>query len=278
MTLREDLTLGLALRACRAALARRPAGLLTDLDGTISPIVLNPSHAAVLPGCRVALAAFAQQLDIVAVLSGRRPEDVRAIVQLDGVEYYGVHGLARWTPEGTVVHPQAAAFVESIRVVQRELRRRLAMPGVAFELKGPCLAIHYRQAPAPDAAQTAILNAARELADVHGLAIAEGRMVVELRPPLPLGKGTVVEEVARAHSLAGLVYLGDDRTDMDAFLAVRAWRESGPGRRGVAIVVASSETPRAVVDAADYALSDVPAVEHLLTQLARPSTAGSPPS
>jgi trehalose 6-phosphate phosphatase len=257
-----------AVGAGQHALAQRPAGLLTDVDGTISPIALDPKAAVVLPGAREALAALVHQIEFVGVLSGRRAEDARAMVGVEGVEYFGVHGMVHWTPEGTLVHAEAAEFITLMNDATREVSERLDIPGVLIEPKGPVVAFHYRQAGNPAAARLRILRELHAVARGNGLAVAEGRMVVELRPPPPFGKGWLVEDLASALGLAGLVYLGDDRTDIEAFYAIRAWREAAPGRLGVALAVASPEMPPAIVEAADYVVDDVPAVELFLKQLA----------
>jgi trehalose-phosphatase len=262
-----------AVHACRAALASRPAGLLTDVDGTISPIVQDPSTAKVLPGCRDALATLARQIDFVGVLSGRRAEDARAMVGVDGIEYFGVHGMVRWTPEGTLVHAEAAEFVTLIDDAYADIMQRLHLPGIIVEHKGPCLAVHYRQTADPQAAREHVLQELQHIADEDALVVAEGRMVIELRPPPPFGKGWLVEDLAAERSLASLVCLGDDRTDIDAFHALRAWRGEADGRCGVALAVASPEMPAMLFEAADYVLDDVPAVELLLRQLALPESA-----
>src|SRR6186997_1883018 len=45
----DKFSFSLAVDACVEALGHRPAGVVTDVDGTIAPIVLDPSQAAVLP-------------------------------------------------------------------------------------------------------------------------------------------------------------------------------------------------------------------------------------
>src|SRR5688572_536250 len=141
-----------------------------------------------------------------------------------------------------------------------ELNQRLHVEGVTIENKGPCLAVHYRQALEPAQARSAILDELGVIAQEDGLAVAEGRMVVELRPPPPLGKGWLLEDLAAERGLKGLIYLGDDRTDIEAFDALREWRDADPGRIGVALAVASPEMPPTLIEAADFVLDDVPAV------------------
>ncbi|HEV7664378.1 MAG TPA: trehalose-phosphatase, partial [Chloroflexota bacterium] len=80
-------------------LAAGRAGLVTDVDGTISPIVARPEDAAVLPAARDALAGLSHLLSMVAVVSGRRASDARAMVGVDGLVYVGNHGLERWTAD-----------------------------------------------------------------------------------------------------------------------------------------------------------------------------------
>lgn len=92
-------------------------------------------------------------------------------------------------------------------------------------------------------------------------------MVIELRPP-GVGKGRCVARLAAERALNGVVCVGDDQTDAEAFAALRSWRESAPGRRGVALAVASAEMPRALLAHADYVLKDVAAVEAFLLELA----------
>jgi trehalose 6-phosphate phosphatase len=144
----------------------------------------------------------------------------------------------------------------------------LSHDGILVEEKGPALAVHYRKTVDPARMREVVLQELADIAKATGLTLFEGRMVVELRPPLPLGKGWSLAEIARSYGLASLVYIGDDRTDIEAFEALVEWREEAPSRHGVALAVASPEMPPALRLAADYLLDDVPAVELLLRQLA----------
>ncbi len=112
----------------------------------------------------------------------------------------------------------------------------------ALEDKGTVISIHYRSSPQPAAARQAILEASKRVLPQDGLIIAEGKMVVEVRPPLAIDKGTVVRDLVREHGLRGIVYLGDDLTDVDAFRAVRELREEGEVL-GLTAGVAGAEAP-----------------------------------
>jgi hypothetical protein len=79
----------------------------------------------------------------------------------------------------------------------------------------------------------------------------------------------LVKELARERGLGAVVYLGDDRTDVEAMEAVEAWRTQAPNRYGVNVAVSSVEMPPSLASVADYVLDGVPAIELLLRALAR---------
>src|SRR5947208_13612375 len=76
-------------------LAEEPdeAGLFLDFDGVLAPIVERPEDAAPPPETRAELERLVGRYAVVAVVSGRVGEDVRARVGVEGVVYVGPHGL-----------------------------------------------------------------------------------------------------------------------------------------------------------------------------------------
>jgi len=244
-----------------------PFGLMTDLDGTISPLTGAPAEAAVSPTCRRHLEAIAQRAALVAVVSGRAVEEVRRLVGLEGIIYVGLHGFSLPMPPAWS-EASMATYTVLVRSILDELRRTVTLPGVVFEDKGPLVALHYRQAvdPAdPAAARRAILDAIAAVPAARRFARHEGKMFVELRPPIPsVHKGSVVRHLAAQHSLRSVLYLGDDVTDVDAFRALR----EATDLRGVSVVAASDETPPEVLAAADYRVEGVDGVEWLLGEVA----------
>ena len=93
------------------------------------------------------------------------------------------------------------------------------MPGVVLEHKGLSASVHYRTAPDPDAARSAIVRALGDVED-HGLRIGHGRMIVELRPVGLGDKGSAARAIVERFGLRGVVVMGDDVTDLDMFRAV----------------------------------------------------------
>jgi trehalose 6-phosphate phosphatase len=245
-------------------LRERPFGLITDLDGTISPLTGTPAEGAVSPACRRHLEAIAARAALVAVVSGRTAEEVDRIVGLDGIVHVGLHGFSLPMPPAWSEAAMATYSVVA-RSVLDELRRAIALPGVLFEDKGPLIAFHYRPTADPPAARQAILDAIAAVPMGRRFAIHEGKMFVELRPPVPsVNKGAALRHLAAQHSLRSVLCLGDDVTDIDAF---RALRES-TGLRGASVVAVSAETPPEVLAAADYRLEGVDGVEWLLGEVA----------
>ncbi|MCX6023990.1 MAG: trehalose-phosphatase [Chloroflexi bacterium] len=248
----------------------RHVGLLTDFDGTISEIVPSSDAAHIQPGCRAALARLQGRVALLGVVSGRTLTDVRGLVGLDGIRYAGCHGL-EWFEDGQSVR---AASVSDVRPAIAAARDELAaliqgLPGVTLEDKGVMLAAHYRQAAEPEAARSALLSALSETAARTGLRVAEGRMVIELRPKVQANKGTAAARMLReAPSVHAAIVLGDDLTDADAFRAVHDWADADPQRVGLAFAVLSAETPEALLAEADYAVQGVAEVETFLAWLA----------
>lgn len=249
-------------------LRRRPVGLIADVDGTISEIAPAPEDARVGETIRATLRRLAERLDLVAAVSGRPAAEVHSLVGVPEMVYVGNHGLERWVDGQVVAHPAAAEHVGAVRSALEELRRVVVGPGLVFEDKGVTASIHYRLAPDRELARRSVLEALGHLAGARGLRVTEGRMVVELRPPVAVDKGSAVRDLLERHRLSAALYLGDDRTDLDAFRALRSWRAGGDGRLGVAVAVLSREGPTDLAAQADVTVSGVAQAERLLRWIA----------
>ena len=247
-----------------ALLRRAPAALFADIDGTIAPIAPEPSAAAVLPEARDALATLAGHVHVV-VLTGRSAEDARAMVGLDAAVYSGNHG-AEWLIRGErSVEPAAAPYAAPLREIARAAERAIRTAGVWVEDKEVSLSVHYRNAPDRDAARAEIL--AFMDANAAGMAVREGKMIVEVRPPVALSKGEAARFYVRRERIASALVIGDDRTDAEAFAVVREMRSAGAIRAACA-AVSPDDAPPELVASADYALRDPAAAARLLAWLA----------
>jgi trehalose 6-phosphate phosphatase len=229
------------------------AGVLLDFDGTLAPIVARPELAAPAAGARAALTALVPRFAVVAVVTGRRAEEVAALLSVSGIRYEGLYGLEASTPELllTLLPPVEHAAA--------------AVPEAWVEDKGVSIAVHYRQAPDPDRARMALLGALEPIAAEAGLSVVEGKMVVEIVPHDRPLKGGAVERVAGEVGLESVLYAGDDLADLEAFAALDRLRAGG--LLSVKVAVRADETPRALVDAADRVVDGPDGLVSLLREL-----------
>jgi trehalose 6-phosphate phosphatase len=243
------------LASLLAPLRAEPASsaILCDVDGTLAPIVDDPAAATVPPRTGELLEALAERYALVGCLTGRRALVAREMVGVDGVVYAGNHGFELLEPGAAAaiadpaVSDRAALPGEFVAALDRE---QLAAGGIRVEDKGPIQALHWRGAePEGPARQRA--EEVAEIATDEGLVPRWGRKVLELRPVDGIDKGSAaVGLVARAgarHALFG----GDDRTDLDAFQALRRIRRSARLETAVCVGVASDEAPPGLADAVD---------------------------
>jgi trehalose 6-phosphate phosphatase len=247
-------------------LAQRPFGLATDIDGTLSPIVDRPDAAAVTPLCRRYLQEITRRVEVVAVISGRAPEVARRLVGLEKLVYIGNHGLSWWRQGRQETLAEAVPYETMVREAKKKLAAHLDLSGLVLEDKGPILALHYRQCADRQAARLAILDALAPWR-TQGLRIREGRLVFELGPPLDVHKGTALTRLMETYRLVGILYLGDDLTDVEAFKVLRHRREEGKVS-GAAVAVANPESGPEVMKEADYWVDSIPGVEWLLGAIA----------
>jgi len=78
-----------------AELAARPAeaAILLDIDGTLAPIVEDPSSSRVPEETRIELRRLLGRYALVACLTGRQQAVAREIVGVDELPIIGEHGL-----------------------------------------------------------------------------------------------------------------------------------------------------------------------------------------
>jgi trehalose 6-phosphate phosphatase len=250
----------------RRLLAQHPCGLLTDIDGTISPIAATPDAAQVSPIARKQLHILSQHIDLVGAISGRAAADAAKMVGLPDLLYIGNHGMEVWQHGIAAPIPEAEQYTETIKTLLQKAEAQIVIPGVLFENKGVTASVHYRLAPDPQLTGAQIGTVLQKLTTEYGLRLTEGRLVWELRPPLDINKGTAIRRLVEQHQLRGIIFLGDDRTDADAFTVLRDIRaETGCVTLNVGIMAA--ETPAIVRELADVLVDGVAGTERFLSDV-----------
>jgi trehalose 6-phosphate phosphatase len=212
----------------------------------------------------------AQRYGCVACVSGRRAATARQIVSIGSIAYLGNHGAELLRPGTTQLELDREAGAWQRRVHQvadaawedGELRRLR----VRAEDKGVIVAFHWRGTPDEGAAEVLVKGVA-ERAEAAGLATHWGRKVLELRPPVALDKGRGIHWLLRDADLDGALYVGDDRTDIDAFRGLRELVDGGRLAHAVCVGVRSEETPAELEAEADVLVDGTPGVRQMLSAL-----------
>jgi trehalose 6-phosphate phosphatase len=247
--------MGEAARAALEPLRADPSrsAILTDVDGTLAPIVERAEEAAVPARAQEALAKLSERYGLVGCISGRQALEARRLVGLEGIAYAGNHGLELLLPGDEAPRPDPSlagrerAAAEFLATVDPAT---LAGDGLRREDKGPIQALHWRGAEDESSAE----GHAHEIAADAGHAGLEprwGRKVLELRPPGGGGKDAAVAALLAADGVDRVAYAGDDRTDLDAFRRLRELREAGELSAAACVGVVSAEAPAELREESD---------------------------
>jgi trehalose 6-phosphate phosphatase len=193
--------------------------LLLDFDGTLVKLQRKPSEVRVPQRTKRMLERLAQNPRLfVAIVSGRRCQDLQSRIGVETLHFIGLHGAEEQGKPTTISDAAATILARA----QGEARTRMAaMRGMRIEDKGMSFAVHYREATALVArgAKTCLLDVVAPLRDT--LRVLDGAMVWEVLPNEIRGKGGAVRDLL-AEFPAGTpaIYIGDDGTDETAFSAL----------------------------------------------------------
>jgi trehalose 6-phosphate phosphatase len=227
--------------------------ILTDVDGTLAPIVPRPEEAAVPARASELLAELSERYGLVGCISGRRAKEARRLVGVEGIPYAGNHGLEILLPGEEV-----AQFDPSLQGREHEAADFIAALGsdelagaeLRLEDKGPIQALHWRGA-ADDRGAEARAHELAAAAGRAGLELRWGRKVLELRPPGGGGKDAAVAALLATDGIEAAAYAGDDRTDLDAFRRLRELEQNGELDAAVCVGIVSAEGPPEIAEEAD---------------------------
>ena len=249
---------------------RSRTALLFDVDGTLAPIVRDPQASSVPEPTRRLLIECQEIFGLVGCVSGRQAKEARRIVGIGPIPYSGNHGL-ELLPRGaqeSIVNAEAEAWTDRVHAaahgVAAELREA---SGLRIEDKGPIVALHWRGLEDEIAAE-AVAEQIAEHAKAGGLLIHRGRSVIELRAPVTSNKGDAVHALLGGVEVDNALYAGDDRTDIDAFRALRALQHEGRLSEILCVGVRSEQTPSELLAEADLLVDGTEGVSSLLSALA----------
>ena len=230
--------------------------LFPDVDGTLLHLADTPEAVEVSEHLRGVVQALLPLLGgAVALISGRGLDDLDRLFAPLKLPAAGLHGLEHRGADGRSRMLGDPGMLDAWRRPLADFAA--AHNGVLLEDKGRALALHYRKAP-DLAAECRHLVAQLTARHGEGLRVIDGKMVLEVKPRLA-DKGEAVRCFLAEPPFAGRrpVFIGDDVTDEDAFLAVNALD-------GYSIRVGDYPNSRA-----RYRLADVDAVIAWLESLPR---------
>ena len=205
-----------ALAARVAQLARAPQLLVAcDYDGTVAPLVDDPMAALPYRETVVAMRALALLPQThVAVISGRSLRDLATLSRMpQEIHLVGSHGTEFDIGFDAGLAPETTALRAQVEVALREIAQRTE--GAIVEPKPAAVAFHYRTV-APDAVPARLAEIEAGPGALEGVHLRHLNQVVELAL-IPTDKGKALEDIRHRVGASTVLYLGDDRTDEDAF-------------------------------------------------------------
>jgi trehalose 6-phosphate phosphatase len=198
--------------------------LFLDFDGTLAPIVDEPSRAEIPAAARAVLNHLAARDDVtVSIMSGRSVDDVRRRIGIANLIYSGNHGLEINGQGLSFEHPTAFELRDRMhRLALRTMKQTAALEGVEVESKGLTASVHFRRAAPNTTSQLVGLLRAMVPDDDQRLEIKTGKKVYEIGPRVDWHKGRAALYVReRLSHREGLpIVLGDDATDEDMFTSL----------------------------------------------------------
>ncbi len=220
-------------------LRKRKIFWFLDFDGTLVSIASSPHGVALSHRRRALLKKIADlPLCFIAVVSGRALKDIKSKVNIKGIMYVGNHGLEAYGQGLKSISYCSPQFKKNLDKFKEQLKKSFStLPGVWVEDKGLTLSVHYRRLEKKN--ERLFERKFREMCKpylmMRKIKVVSGKKVFDIRPPVAWNKGTMVSRLLslKRKNAGGKkilpVYVGDDKTDEDAFKVLK--------NRGITIVV-----------------------------------------
>lgn len=210
--------------------------VLVDYDGTLVPIRPWPHQARLAARTSTLLQRLSRLRHVrVGIVSGRALGELRRLVGISGLIYVGNHGFEIRGPGIRFVHQNAQRSIPVLRRIARQLQVALrSLKGALVEPKRLSLSVHWRNV-AQHNLQHFRARVGKTMSSwiaTRRVRVTHGKCVVEIRPPVDWDKGKAVAMLIKRYAgrHGTVMYLGDDRTDEDAFRSVNR-------HRGIAVFV-----------------------------------------
>ena len=200
--------------------------LFLDYDGTLAPFKADPLSAFALPETEKILKKLEKSTNYyISLVSGRKLKELKKMINLSHSNYAGSHGLEIdmfFTKEVIYPHQNQKIDVLSKKKYQTIKERFLKSESVELEDKGFGLALHFNS----EEKQSEEEKKLKALFENTAYQVLSGRKILEIRPA-GWDKGKAVNYISQQIKVhldlnnVLRIYIGDDRTDEDAFKALK---------------------------------------------------------
>jgi len=222
--LRQVFLTNKGIDAIRKAYARSTKRILFfDYDGTLAPIVPDPSKALLSEGVKKLILEIAKR-DTVVIISGRDRKFLDQHFQSLPVHIIAEHGAlikTRDNSEWILNESYEENWKDSIKPILDLYAKRC--PGAFVEEKETALAWHYRTADDKDyadrRAQELLWQLKNFIQPELSLQVIDGNKVVEVKKT-GFNKGTAARNFVENGDYDFILAIGDDTTDEDMFEAL----------------------------------------------------------
>jgi len=211
--------------------AEHPA-LLLDYDGTLAPFRKQRDKAVPYPGVRELLGdLITGKRCRVVIISGRSIDDLLPLLSVDPPpEIWGSHGLERLRADGTRLAPDLPeTSAQGLVLLQRWIEQEQLTEQA--ELKPSGVAFHWRALAEPEALalEEKVRSRWSDEAGQFGMELHRFDGGIELRVAGVTKADAVNAILTEIDDSTPVAYLGDDRTDEDAFKVLKV--------RGLSVLV-----------------------------------------
>lgn len=188
-----------------------------DFDGTLAALKRDPAAVRLSARRRALLARLGRAPGVrVLIVSGRPRAFLRRALAGSGAALAGEHG---WTLDGIGPrwsHPRLGLRARQARALASAAARAVrGLKGVRVEGKATAVAVHWRLAPGVIRDPSRLRSLLAGLLP-PGWRLSGGKRIWEFRPADRWGKGEAIAFAAR-RLRAGIMFIGDDETDEEAF-------------------------------------------------------------
>ncbi|MFN3531284.1 MAG: trehalose-phosphatase [Candidatus Brocadia sp.] len=209
--------------------------LLTDFDGTLTPIQEHPDLANLSEKVRQVLLKFSHNRTFfLGIITGRSLRQIKKLVNIPGILYAANHGIELEGPGIRFSSSEAKkARCNLWHIYMRLFNALRHIKGVYLEDKGYTISLHYRlvkKASDVEFIKKTLDSITKPYLERKILSMSTGKMVYEIRPPVKWNKATTIQWLLTNYfplefsGEALLVYLGDDQADIEVFTALSGER------------------------------------------------------